>query len=50
MPLRGFHTCDIRGLAQARRAMPDAFMCAIDSIEIIGLTPEAVGNAEASQT
>ena len=25
-------------------------MCAIDSIEIIGLTPDAVGNAEPSHT
>ena len=34
----------------SRAASADAFMWAIASIEIIGLTPEAVGNAEPSQT
>ncbi len=33
-----------------RAASPRALMCAIDWIEIWGFTPEAVGNAEPSQT
>ena len=38
-------------LAQASlAASPRAFMCASASIVTIGLTPEAVGNAEASIT
>jgi hypothetical protein len=35
---------------ESRSASPDAFMWAIASIVTIGLTPEAVGNVEASQT
>src|SRR5207249_5746389 len=45
---RGTH--DRADLHERRPATVEAFICAIASIEIIGLTPEAVGNVEPSQT
>lgn len=39
-----------RGRHDSSAASCDAFMCAIASIVIIGLTPEALGNDEPSMT